>query len=342
MLNRNDYINWLALTSHEFFHVWNVRRLRPQALNQYDYDRETYTRELWLAEGLSSYYDNLLLFRSGLITVDEYLALLAEEIRSYEISPGRKVRSAEQASFDTWTKHYKPDANSINSDVSYYRKGSLIGFVADTAIRKASKQKVTLDDILREMYGLYGPDGSQSSGYPPRAFEALVEQTVGKPVADQIETLLTSLTDPDVDAALEYYGLQLERSATRKAAEAAGSPVPADFGLVWNSQESLLLVESVVRGGSGADAGVLPADELLAINGQRVNRLNIQDRMLRLQPDETAELLLVRNGQILTLSVKVQHAIADKYRISIRPNIKQREKNRMEQWLGMQLMFIKN
>jgi len=152
------------------------------------------------------------------------------------------VRSAEHASFDTWTKHYKPDANSINSDVSYYRKGSLIGFVADTAIRKASKQKVTLDDILREMYRLYGPDGSQSSGYPPRAFEALVEQTVGKPVADQIEALLTSLTDPDVDAALEYYGLQLERSATRKAAEAAGSPVPADFGLVWNSQESLLLV----------------------------------------------------------------------------------------------------
>ncbi len=342
MRNRNDYIRWLAVASHEFFHAWNVRRMRPQALGQYDYDREVYTRELWLAEGLSSYYDNLLLFRSGLITVDEYLMLLAEEIRNYEVFPGRKVNSAEQASFDAWIKHYKPNGNSINSDVSYYRKGSLVGFVADAAIRKASNQKVTLDDILREMYRLYGPDGSESSGYPPGAFEALIEQRAGKPIAELISGLLATVTDPDVDAALDYYGLQLERSATRKAAEAANSPVPADFGLVWNSQESLLLVESVVRGGSAAEAGVLPSDELLAINGQRVNRLNIQDRMLRLQPGESADLLLVRKGQVLTLSVKIQHAIADTYQISIRPNIKQREKDRMEQWLGMQLTFIKH
>lgn len=342
MRNRNDYIRWLALLSHEFFHAWNVRRLRPQALRQYDYSREIYTRELWLAEGLSSYYDNLLLFRSGLITVDEYLALLAEEIRNYEVSPGRKVRSAEQASFDTWIKHYKPDANSINSDVSYYRKGSLIGFFADTAIRKSSKQKVSLDDILREMYRRFGPEGSQSQGYPPRAFETLIEQKVGKAVADQVEALLTTVADPDVDAALEYYGLQLDRAVLRKAAETAGNPVPVDFGLVWNLQESQLLVESVVRGGSGSEAGVLPGDELLAINGQRVDRMTIQDRMLRLRPDESADLLLVRNGRVLTLSVKVQQAIPDRYRISIKPDIRQREKDRMEQWLGMPLTFIKN
>lgn len=342
MRNRNDYIRWLALLSHEFFHAWNVRRLRPQALRQYDYSREIYTRELWLAEGLSSYYDNLLLFRSGLITVDEYLALLAEEIRNYEVSPGRKVRSAEQASFDTWIKHYKPDANSINSDVSYYRKGSLIGFFADTAIRKSSKQKVSLDDILREMYRRFGPEGSQSQGYPPRAFETLIEQQVGKAVADQVEALLTTVADPDVDAALDYYGLQLDRAVLRKAAEVAGSPVPVDFGLVWNSQESLLLVESVVRGSSGSEAGVLPGDELLAINGQRVDRMTVQDQMLRLQPDESVDLLLVRHGRVLTLPVKVQHAIPDRYRISIKPDIRQREKDRMEQWLGMPLTFIKN
>ncbi len=342
MRNREDYIRWLSLATHEFFHVWNVRRLRPQALNEYQYDKETYTRELWLAEGLSSYYDNLLLFRTGLITVEEYLVLLADEILNYEQSPGRKVRSAEQASFDAWIKHYKPDANSINSDVSYYRKGSLIGFVADTALRESSKQEFSLDDIMREMYRQYGPAGITSRGYPPRAFEELIEQKAGKQVAQQLEILLTTTADPDVDAALDYYGLQLDRAPSRLAAETVGSPVPTDFGLVWGSQESLLLVETVVRGSSGALAGVLPGDELLAVTGQRVNRLNIQDRMLRMQPDEMAELLLVRNGRVLTLPVQVQHAIPDKYRIVIKPEINKREKERMERWLGLQLTFRRN
>jgi len=342
MRNREDYVRWLSLVTHEFFHVWNVRRLRPQALSEYQYDSETYTRELWLAEGLSSYYDNLLLFRSGLLTVDEFMVLLADEILNYELSPGRKVRTAEEASFDAWIKLYKPDANSINSDISYYRKGSLIGFVADTAIRKASDQEYSLDDIMREMYRLYGPDGSSPKGYPPRAFEVLVEQRAGKQVAEEIEKLLTTVADPDIDAALDFYGLLLERTPARKAAELTGGSVPTDFGLVWSSQEPLLMVESVVRGGSGAAAGILPCDELLAINGQKVNRLNIQDRMLRMQPGESAELLLVRNGRLLLLSVQTQHAIPDKYRITIKPDINRREKERMEQWLGLQLTFQQN
>ncbi len=342
MRNREDYVRWLSLVAHEFFHVWNVRRLRPQALSEYQYDSETYTRELWLAEGLSSYYDNLLLFRSGVLSVEEFMVLLADEILQYELSPGRKVRTAEEASFDAWIKHYKPDANSINSDISYYRKGSLIGLVADTAIRKASNQEYSLDDIMREMYRLYGPDGHSSKGYPPRAFEALVEQRAGEQVAQEIENLLTTVADPDIDAALDFYGLRLERTPSRQVAEASGSPVPTDFGLVWSIQEPLLIVETVVRGGSGSLAGVLPGDELIAVNGQRVSRMNILDRMLRMQPGENADLLLVRNGRMLTLTAQTQHAIPDKYLIAIKPDISKREKERMEKWLGLKLNFQKN
>lgn len=342
MRNREDYVRWLSLVAHEFFHVWNVRRLRPQALSEYQYDSEAYTRELWLAEGLTSYYDNLLSFRSGVLTVEELMVLLADEIRQYEQSPGRKVRTAEEASFDAWIKLYKPDANSINSDISYYRKGSLIGLVADAAIRKATNQKYSLDDIMREMYRLYGPAGTSSRGYPPRAFETLIEEVAGLEIAQEIENLLTTVTDPDIDAALDFYGLSLERAPSRRAAEASGSPLPTDFGLVWSTDDPLLIVETVVRGGSGSSAGVLPGDELIAINGQRVNRLNILDRMLRMQPGENADLLLVRNGRVLTLAAQAQHAIPDKYQIVIKPDINKREKDRMENWLGVPLTFQRN
>ena len=342
MRNSEDYARWLSLVAHEFFHVWNVRRLRPQALSEYQYDSETYTRELWLAEGLTSYYDNLLSFRAGVLTVEEYMALLADEILQYELSPGRKVRTAEEASFDAWIKLYKPDANSINSDISYYRKGSLIGLVADAAIRKASNQEFSLDDVMRQMYRLYGPSETSPKGYPPRAFEALVEEMVGREIAQEIENLLTTVADPDIDAALDFYGLRLERAPSRRVAEASGSPVPADFGLVWSTEDPSLIVESVVRGGSGSSAGVLPGDELMAINGQKVSRLNILDRMLRLQPGENAELLLVRNGRVLTLPAQAQHAIPDKYQILIKPDINKREKDRMENWLGLPLTFQRN
>jgi predicted metalloprotease with PDZ domain len=252
------------------------------------------------------------------------------------------VLSAEQASFDAWIRHYKPDANSINSDVSYYRKGSLIGFVVDAAIRKSSKQQLSLDDLMREMYRLYGPSGSELKGYPPRAFESLLERRTDSQLRQYIEDMLTTGADPDVDEALDYYGLRLERAPSRQAIELAGGPVPVDFGLLWSVSEPLLIVEMVVLGGSGAAAGVLPGDELLAINNQRVDRLTLQDRMESLRPGETADLLLVRNGRVLSLPVQVQDALPDKYRISIKPDINKREKERMEQWLGLKLTFIEN
>ena len=199
---REDYIKWLGLVSHEFFHAWNVRRMRPEALARYDYDAEVYTRELWLAEGLTSYYDDLLLFRAGLIDVSDYFLLLAAEIRTYESMPGRQVRSAEHASFDTWVKQYKPDENSVNSTVSYYRKGAVIGFVTDTAIRRETDNRASLDTVMREMYRRYGPDGQGKGAYPPGAFEAVVEELGGPGVRAFVEDLLRSTADPDVDDAL--------------------------------------------------------------------------------------------------------------------------------------------
>lgn len=342
MRNRQEYIDWLALVTHEFFHAWNVRRMRPEALQDYDYEQEAYTRELWLAEGLSSYYDNLLLLRSGLIKVDEYLTLLASEFHHYETTPGRQVRSAESASFDAWIKQYKPDANTINSAVSYYRKGALIGFVADMVVRKNTDNQSSLDTLMREMYRRYGPQGSNGGGYPPGAFQALVGTVAGAAAQDQVERLLSTVADPDIDAALTWYGLQLDRAPARTAAMAVGQPEPVDFGLIWDTVSASLVVGAVLQGGSGAAAGVLPADELLAINNTRVTKENIADRMLRLMPGENVQLLLVRHGSLLTLAVTAQGATPDKFQISINPAINRRQKERMSAWLGVKLKFITN
>lgn len=340
MRDRADYIEWLSLLTHEFFHAWNVRRLRPSALLHYDYESENYTRELWLAEGLTSYYDNLLLFRSGAITVDEYFALLAHEFHQYETTPGRQVRSAEMASFDAWIKHYKPDPNSINSAVSYYRKGSEIGFVTDILVRRATEGVINLDMLMREFYRLHGPDGAAGSGYPPGAFQSLIEARAGADVRARVESMLTTLADPDIDEALQWLGLHLDRAPSRTAAEASGLPVPTDFGLLFRQDVDDLLVEVVVQGGSGAAAGILPADELLAINSTRVTRDSLPDRMQRLVPGETVELLLARHGRVFSLPVRVQHAIPDKYLVTIRPDISRQQKKRMAAWLGVELKFV--
>jgi predicted metalloprotease with PDZ domain len=336
MRGREDYIKWLGLVSHEFFHSWNVRRMRPEALLDYDYDQEVYTRELWLAEGLTSYYDNLLLFRGGLIDVDDYFELLSEEIRTYETTPGRQARSAELASFDTWIKHYKPDKNKVNSTISYYLKGALIGFITDMEIRRETGNRASLDTVMREMYARYGPDGMGHGGYPPGAFEDIVESTAGPDVRKILENMLKTTGDPDFDKALDWYGLALVRTAGAPNGEQA----PAGIGVKWEISGATLLAEDVVLGRPGANAGVLPGDELLAVDGLRVTPEDYQTLLQKLRPDEQIELTLVRHGRLINLRLRTGEEIPAIYSIVPKPRISNRQKKRMEAWLGRPLQFL--
>ncbi len=333
MRDDHDYRRWLGLVSHEFFHAWNVRRMRPAALSEYDYEQESYIRELWLAEGLTSYYDNLLLFRSGLTSVADYLESLAREIRNYETTPGREVRSAESASFDTWIKHYRTDENTINSTVSYYRKGAVIGFVTDTAIRRATDSDASLDTVMREMFRRYGT--RQNGGYPPGAFESIVEEVAGKEVRVMVEQMIRETSDPDVDTALEWYGLSIEREPSVNG----NGPPLAGLGIEVDREGSALLIKQVVAGYSGAEAGLLPGDELIAIDGNRVNESNYVKLLARLRPEENVELTLARHGRLLTVRAELREAIPAIYMIAPQARIRAREKSRLEKWLGRDLVF---
>jgi predicted metalloprotease with PDZ domain len=325
MRKRDRYRRWLGLVSHELFHVWNVRRMRPAALSQYDYDRENYTREHWLVEGLTSYFDELLLHRSGLMSEREYFDLLALEIHDYETVPGRKVRSAESASFDAWIKQ---DSNTVNSTVSYYRKGAVIGFVADTIIRKETGGRASLDDVMRNMYQRYG--SLQDGGYPPGAFEAEVEALAGSEVRIMFESMIRGTGDLEVDAALDWYGLSLNRNPAAKG----DGPPPGGFGIKVYEKGSKLLVKQVVAGHSGAQAGLLPGDELIAVDGNRVTAASYRSVLTGLLAGEVVEVVLSRHGRLLTVSAELQVDIPGKYAISPNEKPSAGQESRMEQWLG--------
>ena len=164
---REGYLEWLSLASHEYFHAWNVKRLRPVELGPFDYENEVYTRALWFVEGITDYYADLFLVRAGVATRDEYLDALSAQIRSLQTTPGRLEQSVEAASYDAWIKYYRTDENTPNTSISYYVKGAVIGFLLDAHIRRLTDGSKSLDDVMRAMFARFrAREGFPRDGYP--------------------------------------------------------------------------------------------------------------------------------------------------------------------------------
>jgi len=332
MRDRGDYIKWLGVVAHEFFHVWNVRHMRPVELAEYDYQHEQYTGQLWLAEGLTSYYDNLLLSRAGLIKPEEYIELLARDIHRLETTPGRKLRPVTEASVDTWIRYYQPNTNSVNSTISYYTKGAVIGFVLDTYLRKKSKGRHDLDDVMRKMYQLHA-----GRPYTIDDFKKVVADVGGQGAVQFLEPLLDTTVDPDVDAALDWFGLRLERAPEVRQARQNGDPVESGFGVIWDEVKSGLVVKSVLAGSSGAAAGLLPGDELLAVGDERLTRDRLPNLMIAYRPGQKTTLLVSRRGRIVTLNVELGTAIPERFDILLQSRFGKRHLNRLQSLLGQNL-----
>jgi len=332
MRHRENYVQWLGVIAHEFFHVWNVRRMRPAELAKYDYQHEQYTSQLWLAEGLTSYYDNLLLSRAELIKPEEYMELLAKDIHRLENTPGRKLRPVTEASVDAWVRYYQPNANSVNSTISYYTKGAVIGFVLDAYLRKQSKGRHSLDDVMRKMYRLHA-----GSPYSSDNFKQVVADTGGPEAVRFLEPLLETTVDPDVDAALDWFGLRLERNPVARQAELNEDPAESGFGVIWDETSADLVVKSVLTGSSGAVAGLLPGDELLAIGDERLTKDRLQNLMTAYQPGQKTTLLVSRRGQIITLNIELDAATPERFDIVLKSGFGKRHINRLQSLLGQNL-----
>ena len=336
MRDRDDYIKWLGIVAHEFFHVWNVRHMRPADLSPYDYQHEQYTSQLWLAEGLTSYYDNLLMSRAGLINPEEYMELLARDIHRLETTPGRLLRPVTEASIDTWIRHYQPNSNSVNSTISYYTKGSVIGFVLDAYLREESKGRHDLDEVMRKMYSLYS-----SEPYSSDAFAQLVIDVGGPEAGVFLQTLLTTTSDPDVDAALDWYGLTLERGPVAEDDQVEGKAgelaLMSGFGVIWDEAKPGLVTKAVLAGSSGFDAGLMPGDEVLAIGDERLTTDSLESLMSSFHPGEETTLLISRRSRIINLDIKLDAAIPDRYEIVLRSDFGKRHIKRLQSLLGQNL-----
>lgn len=332
MRNREEYIQWLGVVAHEFFHVWNVRHMRPAELAKYDYQSEQYSSQLWLAEGLTSYYDNLLMSRAKLIKPEEYMELLAKDIHRLETTPGRKLRPVTEASTDAWIRHYKSNANSVNTTISYYTKGAVIGFVLDAFLRKESKGRHDLDEVMREMY-----ESHAGAPYTSDDFNKVLAQVGGLEAVSFLEPLLDTSADPDVDVALDWFGLRLDRDPVSRLAEAEGDPVASGFGVIWDEDKLIPVVKSVLAGSSGAVAGVLPGDEVLAIGDERLTKKNLAGLMTAWRQGQATTLLVARRGQIVKLNIELEAAIPERFDILLQSGFGKKHINRLQSLLGQNL-----
>ena len=332
MRDRDQYIKWLGVVAHEFFHVWNVRHMRPAELADYDYQHEQYTGQLWLAEGLTSYYDSLLMSRAGLIKPAEYLDLLARDIYRLEATPGRLLRPVTEASVDAWIRQYQPNSNSVNSNISYYTKGAVIGFVLDTYLRKESKNRHSLDEVMREMYSLYS-----SKAYGSDAFEKVVVDIGGPGAAEFLRSLLTTTAELDVDDALDWYGLKLDRLKPDSDEGLNGEPPVSGLGVFWDEDKAGMVVKAVLSGSSGFDAGLIPGDEVLAIGDERLTADTLNSLMTSFRPGEEATLLVSRRDRVISLDIKLDVAIPDYYEIKLKSDYRKSHINRLQGLLGQNL-----
>ena len=291
------YRTFLGLVSHEYFHTWNVKRIKPAAFAPYDLSRENHTRLLWVFEGFTSYYDDLMLLRAGLITFDQYLALLSKTITSVTQGAGRLKQSVAQSSFDAWTRYYKQDENSVNALVSYYTKGSLVALGLDLLIRKESQERYSLDDVMRLMWTRFGRDfySGQQHGIGEDAMAGLILEATGVDASDFIRDYAEGTHDVPLQELLAPQGISQQWQAD--------NTLPSLEARVRKQGDNAALA-SVHEGGAAHRAGLSAQDVLLAVDGLRVDGPAGLDTLLAAyQPGDKVVVHVFRRDELRSFAV---------------------------------------
>jgi predicted metalloprotease with PDZ domain len=304
---QRTYRGFLSLVAHEFFHVWNVKRIRPDALGPFDYTKENYTKLLWVAEGITSYYTRLTLRRAGFISEQDFLRDTASAIENLQKTPGRLVQSAEESSFDAWIKYYRQDENSVNSQISYYDKGAILGLLLDLEIRKRSNK--SLDDVMRYLYNdFYKKDRN----YTPEDFQKACELMAGASLAEFFSRYVRGREELDYDGAFEAAGLRLDTGATKDEKNLAEK---AYLGADLAQEQDRLMVKRVFAGSPAYEQGLNSGDQILALNNMRATKDFFDARIAEKRPGDLITLTVFRFDDLSTLPIKLGRSPHGAYRI---------------------------
>ena len=303
MTQPNDgYRTFLGLASHEYFHTWHVKRIKPAAFVPYDFDREAYTRQLWIFEGFTSYYDDLMLVRAGVISGGDYLKAVARTVSMVQRGPGRSVQSVAESSFDAWVKYYRQDENSPNTVVSYYTKGSLVAMAIDLAVRAKTAGRASLDDAMRLLWTRYGRDfyaadggaGTAQRGLPEGAFPALLREATGVTLDAPLARWVDGTADLPLAKLLAPFGVSLSFAAADKA---------PTLGVRAASRGAELAIATAYTGGAAHRAGLSAGDVLVACDGLRVDENSLKALLARRRAGDTVAVHAFRRDELMRFEV---------------------------------------
>ncbi|MED6325285.1 MAG: PDZ domain-containing protein [Pseudomonadota bacterium] len=324
----DSYITFLSLCSHEFFHTWHVKRIKPSVMVKPDLSQETYTDQLWIYEGFTSFYDDVTLARAGVIEPQKYLDIVAQNVSRLLQNAGRFKQSAAESSFDAWTKFYKQDASATNNIVSYYTKGGIIALGLDLLLRKQSNEQVNLDTLMQLLWKHYGVD---EKGTPDDVIQNLCTTHFGIDVSEYLNRVVYGTDDVELASLVSEMGINYAVRARVSGEDKGGaSSLPAiknQLGATLKPATFGLTVLQVFEGLAAMKAGVLLNDVIIGLDGHIVNAQKLQ-RLLDNAQTSQVELTLIRDGRLLTLPLEVTQARKEMAYFEIT------DEEKLNQWLG--------
>ena len=327
---RAAYEAFLELIAHELFHVWNVKRIRPKPLGPFDYRSENHTRQLWAVEGITSYYEKRFVLAAGLYSRERFLARLGEEIAILQATPGRTRQSLEGASFDAWIKFYRPDENSVNSAVSYYLKGALAACLLDLEIRAATVRAKCLDDVVRHLAS--EADRSGSGFAEPDGFLAALEQVAGAhggAFRRFMERFVAGTDELELERILGHAGIKFTWS--RPPAEGDRG---AWLGVATRPEGRSIIVTSVRSDGPAFAAGLYAGDEIVALDGHRVDGGRLAARLAERAPGSSARVSVFRRDELLDVTVPLAEPPLEVVTLAPDPESTTAQAGLREAWLS--------